>query len=172
MKKDSRKTPLLKKESGVFHESRFFRQYQAPANVLTLPPQAEQPTANYSPREETSRNACKSVGLIIAHKKAVSQGKPALFGERGCVSAWVPLHLDLVGRGFKAWCHRARAAPYHLRVHAGAALHFFSGFAGVRPWGSAPNPATFEKVDETFTCLTPNLSAGRLPSAPRKLRRL
>ena len=44
--------------------------------------------------------------------------------------------------------------PITLRVHAGAALHFFSGCAGVRPWGSAPNPAAFEKAGKTFTCLS------------------
>ena len=32
-------------------------------------------------------------------------------------------------------------------------LDFLYGCAGFRPWGFAPNPTTFEKVDETFTPL-------------------
>ena len=51
----------------VFHESRFFRQYQALANVLTLP------------LGKPSKLLPQEVVMIIRHGRAVSQGKQGLF---------------------------------------------------------------------------------------------
>ena len=51
----------------VFHESRFFRQYQAFANVLTLP------------LGKPSKLLPQEVVMIIRHGRAVSQGKQGLF---------------------------------------------------------------------------------------------
>ncbi len=58
------------------------------------------------------------------------------------------------GRGARRWCPVGTVQRRPSRQARPTPL------ATPRPWDSVPHPATFEKVDETFTCLYPAFAEG------------